>query len=318
MSNGPDVGGQSTLQYFMPNLPVLMAAGSAGFWSYTTSNVPTLVAEVQCSDGRYTFTNPHFVTLLNGSNNITIGTSVSNEPVIQVSTVTDTVWFCVAKLGMANANASFISDGNGNWNISAINISTSSSVEFSSTPARQSMMTDIISDALGATVDYFNWNWTASNSQSPAYPVMLASTSLTFAAATLAFSSIRAESTHDSAEGAADVSVQKVVLQKNWALYATIVLLFLQALVAFTHMFPGRWQLDFGILQIMEMQRSAGDSGVPLWGYCPRYRCSPPEYGTDFKVAIRSLNGHLGLVLCDDNGNTPGGWRNISNDDKYT
>lgn len=61
----------------------------------------------------------------------------------------------------------------------------------------------------------------------------------------------------------------------------------------------GKWRVDFGILQIMEMRASAAnDVGTPLLGHCSHFRKDVRP--RDAKVAIRSKNitshRHLGFV----------------------
>lgn len=155
-SNASDSSGLERVQHFMPDLPILIAAGSADYTAYSATSVPAMVSKVQCSANFETISNP-LGSIQNDNNDINLG-SMDGGAIIQVLTAEKTNWSCLAYLGTANGSATFISDSR-NWNISTIEVSAITNVTFLTTPARWNMMADIISDALGTTAGYSGWDW---------------------------------------------------------------------------------------------------------------------------------------------------------------
>lgn len=309
LADSIDPTGLRAVNYYMPNLPVLVSEGTSGYVNYSAETVPILAAKVQCSAG--TSISEYQGSILNSNNNITIST-IDGTAWIQVMSVTNTVWSCFADIGTTMGTINFSSDDHGNWNISSVeNLQSMYMVPFSTTPARMNMIADIISDALGTTASYSGWDWNSGTPTSAAYSMMLATTRLSFGAATLGFSNERAPRGPQLIPGEASQTVEEVALFNNWALKFVTALLFIQALFALSHLFTlGEFKIDFGILQIMEMT-SAGakmpgdeDHSVVLEGHCSQYRDDLVETR---QVAIREneQGNKLHLALVDPHHGDP-------------
>jgi hypothetical protein len=306
VTNASDATGSTPVTYYMPSLPKFVAAGSTGYDNYSATAIPALVAEVRCSNRSFTISDPEGY-IYNANNNISLTYTSDGVAVMQVMTAANTVWSCLSTVSATNGDFKFTSDNHGNWYISGTSgLEPTSQITFSTTPARWLMMADIISDALGTTAVYAGWDWDSSSPKSVGYSMMLLSSRLSFAAATLGFSEKRAPAGAKLTSGQAYQPHQEVKLLHNWALYLTMILLFIQGLIPLFYIWKlGKFQVDFGILQIMEMRAAAvdpphQDHGVQLSGHCSKYRLDLLGNIGNTRLRIRSRNNQQHLALLRD------------------
>jgi hypothetical protein len=302
-ANGSHPSGEGTLQYYMPYLPVLVAAGSAGYGSYSASFVPALMTSVQCKSGLLAATPVASNEIINANNNVLVAILQDGTVAIQVTSATSVAWTCTATINNATGSVNYVSDQSGNWNISNANMSPTAFLDFSTTEARLGMMYDNISDCLGTTAGYSGWNWDSSTPESPAYPSMLMSTRLSFATAVLGFSDNRAIPQNNPTAGQAYKVVDKIILSYGWALTTTTILLLIQGFMGVLYVWCmecSKRGVHFGILQVIEMCQEAarpGPDDLPrLWGNCAGYLSDPNLQ--DFVAVIESFpdRNYLALV----------------------
>lgn len=339
VTNISDETGLLNVLYYMPSLPTFVAAGSSGYVSYTANDIPSLLASVVCSNQSYTIGDSSG-GIENYDNNITVTRTTDGVAIIQVMTAADIMWSCTSTLWATSGNFTFSSDTNGNWNVSSLNsVQVTALKPFDTTVARWKMMAYIISDALSTTAGYSGWDWTIGTPASVGYSKMLLSTRLSFAAATLGFSQERASPGPKITSGQAYFRENQVTIHANWALVITTILLLVQSVIPLLHVYRlGEFQIDFGILQIMEMRvtaiRNQQDYGPQLNGHCSKYRSSSNVLRDidNRYIAIKTSGGnglqHLALVEVDStgglvHGNQPGGsnagnWDDVVYSDRFT
>ncbi|UKZ75182.1 hypothetical protein TrVFT333_002858 [Trichoderma virens FT-333] len=251
-ANLTDSTGMQSIQYFMPSLPQLVASGSAGYINYSTYAVPILISQVQCASGVRQLTKSQG-SIKNSNNQIHLYKTTAGEAIIQVTTNASVGWSCFTQMSTTMGGVNFTSDTTGNWNISGISTSGLTSLAFSTTPARWNMMADLISDALGRTAGASNWSWDTDTQDSPGFAMMLASTRLSFATATLGFNENRANE-NIYGMGEANRAIWSITLLHNWAELTTAILMILQGLIAwFSIIKIGEWKFDMDSFEMMEV-----------------------------------------------------------------
>lgn len=315
VANGSDGSGLETIQYFMPCLPTLVASGSAGYINYSATVVPALSTTLLCDVAPNTATREEG-GIENSNNNIYLFSQNDGAALIKVVT-SKTAWKCVAVIGRTTGSAHFVSDHNGNWNCSSVEMGTVRPISFSTSAARLDMMADIISDALGTTAGYSGWDWDTSTPSDPGFSDMLVATRLSFATAVLGFGFTRMNDAPHNSTGTAFKAVRKVILLENYALILTIVLLWLQATFALAHAcLPSEFRIDLGILQLMEMREAAGANGPILRGHCSKFRRDIREEKVNIAIRARADPPHLG-ILDYKGGNVAGDWHVITRAGHY-
>ncbi|CAI7613708.1 unnamed protein product [Penicillium pancosmium] len=313
--------GQAPLQFSMPSLPQLVAAGTVGYSGYTAFSAPALTATTRCFSGLADITGPND-GIQNGNYNITAAAQGDGTSLIQVSSI-DAAWACTSTLSDTSGPVTFVSDKSGNWNISQYSPSLlNHNVTWTTTDARLRMLSSIISDVLGTAADYSGWDWNSDDMTNQAYTYMLLASQLSSAAATLSFSETRAQLRQINPSGIATSEIETVVVLKNWALYLTMLLLLFQSFIVFLHIrLPGRYRIDFSFLQIMEMCREAAllpeeaalpgeaahpeEAALPGEAELPQRGCLPSV--AEFHVLVS--RGLVTLALCSPIGlvlKTPG------------
>lgn len=257
-----DSTGLAVVLYSMPGMPRLILRGTPGYSSYTTNRTTGLSSELQCTAEPYIIYTVEGLGIQNDNYNISTGYLSNGTAILQVTTPT-TQWSCIAILRTTvSSTATFISDASGNWVTYRVMGAPGGVKKFTTTPARWTMIADIMSDALLSTASYADWDWNTDDIKSPSYPRMLISTRIGFAASTLSYSSLRMGAPPDAMRGNAQKLVPSVRLLTNWALISTAILLLLQAIIAGVHLaFPlGNISIEFSLFQVMAMSAKPSES----------------------------------------------------------
>jgi hypothetical protein len=294
MARTADPTGMENVTYVMPRMPLLVVEGDAGYVEYSAKGVPSLVAHVICSSQTY----EPFVEgeIFNGNYNVSLGYLFGSQgfnyssPIAQVTTAAGTGWSCIGTYANATANVNYTSDGSGNWIVSSVeNLQNETVIDWLTTAARWNMMSDIMSDALGATAGFSGWDWYQSGYADFAYPNMLVCTRLGFAASLFGFSKLRMGNGADNVSGTAKRALSFVVVKDNWALIITLILLLVQSTAAFAHVFGlGKVKLDLSILQLVALTTSDPELSNMLRGHSVGLSPKVPAYGS---LAVRGTLG---------------------------
>jgi hypothetical protein len=289
-----DPTGMESVTYVMPRMPLLVVEGDAGYVEYSAESVPSLVAQVHCSSQTYESIIEGEIS--NGFYNVTLGYLLDTEglnyssPIAQVVTEAGTIWSCIGTYGNATANVNYTSDGSGSWIVSSVeNLQNEAISDWLTTGARWNMMSDIMSDALGATAGFSGWDWYQSGETDLVYSNMLVCTRLSFAASLFGFSIPRMGNGADDISGTAKRTLLFIVVKDNWALIITLILLLVQSIAAFAHIFGlGKVKLDLSMLQLVALTTSDPAMSNMLRGHSVGLNPKLPAYGS---LAIRATLG---------------------------
>lgn len=301
LSSTADPSGLYQVIYVMPALPWLVAEGFSGYVGYNASNIPSLMASVNCSNDSYigydVFGSAH-----NDQYDIAFGPVTDNIAYMQSTAESTTDWSCVAVLEEGNIDVFWTADGAGAWNISAVNFDPdkTTGIAYDISATHWNFMAISCMDMMLTTRDQLAWSWTNSEPTDPDYSAMVATSRTAFATGLLAWQSKRPIiDSSNTQPGEGFMRETEVVLLSNWALILVAILALLQCLIAAYHsMFFGSLLVQFGILQVMEMQHVAtkADRSVQLEGNCMGRRKS--IVAGDQIVAVRATQDHhLALVL---------------------
>jgi hypothetical protein len=321
-----DPTGLEVVEYFMPSLPRLVASGSGGYTGYVAGSVPSLVSQVQCSANKYIVSSV-LGSIQNSDNRILVGyMDDGRTPIVQVTSIAAN-WSCLATVANATGNATYTSDGSGTWFTSSVNMQSDSNGTFFTTRARWAGIPIIISDSLGATRSYSGWSWGSGSQNHVGYSDMLVSSRLSFASAILSISEARMKPAPEGTFGTAYQPVQFIVLQANWALVVTTVLLWLQSVAAFLHLWGlGEIRFDLSMLQLMALASPPRGVGAALLGHCSGLRTklmpkawlavrSSQSLGAPHKhltAVAASVDANRNVILLGD---MPiNGWTKVQND----
>lgn len=312
IANQSDPTGLESVTFSMPWWPTLVAEGQSGYVNYTASEVPRLSASVQCSiweSLNFTADVDKFTTPYDPSYNIKNANNAifywEKRTTITVITNSSIAWNCTAEMGVSRGNASYMSDGNGNWNLTSMESSPSTSVSFITPALRLTLSSIVTSDILGSASTSIGWCWDAYSFNETQLSQMLIATRLSFATSLLGITNNRNNSDSSSTTsppGDAYILVTKIKLLSNWSLRLTIALLGLQGVLAFSHLiFPSSYRIDFSLLQVMEMQQAThddenGSSVAPLLtGHCSTRR-NDVEVDANVSIRFDEASNHLGIV----------------------
>jgi hypothetical protein len=313
--------GIENITFHMPWWPALVAEGRSGYVNYTAEDVPRLSASVQCNVWNFDSTSTTLGALTsdtshnpasinNGGNTVMYWAPEHNDlpsdtgPLaIAVLTEKGLAWNCTAEMSLSQGRISYVSDGNGNWNLTSIAPSYSTPINFETAVMTKKLASIIMSDILGSASTSTGWCWDYASINGTQLSQMLIATRLSFAASLLGITTNRynLDSTA-SPPGVAYMLATKIKLLNGWGLSLTIALLGLQGALAFGHLvLPSHYRIDFGILQVMEMQQATHDdeyrrSVAPLLtGHCSK-GSNAPKVDANVSIRFDETSNHLGIV----------------------